>query len=231
MWSRSSSRSAWRRLHRTQARSSVGAGVAIGGWATLIFGFVFCGSSDLLRRCSLSRSRGHDERSAARLHRDPGLFVWLGLIPSIGSGKFSPLSWRSPCGRLVYSVGWGALGGCAGWAQFVQIVPSVVGEVLEVRSLRIHRSGKAMCCSVSTRHLSAQVEAIEVQLKFAELRLSQYTQLHAPIPAVLRRAAARIGSRPAQGAARQPRWNLDKTTVRRRADAMSPTWRCARERV
>jgi multidrug resistance efflux pump len=150
------------------------------------------------------------------------LFVWLGLIPFNRFWKFSPV-----IVALVLLVGlfipmnWGAPTGPAVVARnSVQIVPSVSGEVIEVAVAGNTplREGDVLFRIDPTTY-QAQVQAIEAQLKFAELRLSQYTQLQRADSGRafdVQQRESEVDQLKAQldGA----KWNLDKTTVRAPAD-------------
>jgi multidrug resistance efflux pump len=108
------------------------------------------------------------------------LFVWLGLIPFNRFWKLSPVIVAAVLAvGLFIPMGWGAPSGAAVVARnSVQVVPSVAGEVIEVPAVANTslREGDILFRIDPTTY-QAQVDAIEAQLKFAELRLSQYTQL------------------------------------------------------
>jgi RND family efflux transporter MFP subunit len=150
------------------------------------------------------------------------LFVWLGLIPFNRFWKFSPLivAVLLVVGLFI-PMGWGAPTGAAVVARnSVQIVPSVSGEVTEVpvAANTPLREGDVLFRIDPTTY-NAQVEAIEAQLKFAELRLSQYTQLQRADSGRafdVQQRESEVDQLKAQldGA----KWNLDKTTVRAPAD-------------
>jgi RND family efflux transporter MFP subunit len=150
------------------------------------------------------------------------LFVWLGLIPFNRFWKFSPLIVAlALLVGLFIPMGWGAPAGAAIVARnSVQIVPSVSGEVTEVpvAANTPLREGDVLFRIDPTTY-RAQVEAIEAQLKFAELRLSQYTQLQRADSGRafdVQQRESEVDQLKAQldGA----KWNLDKTTVRAPAD-------------
>jgi multidrug efflux pump subunit AcrA (membrane-fusion protein) len=151
-----------------------------------------------------------------------GLFVWLGLIPFNRFWKFSPLIVAlALVVGLFIPMGWGAPSGAAVVARnSVQVVPSVSGEVLEVPVVANTplREGDVLFRIDPTTY-QAQVAAIEAQLKFAELRLSQYTQLQRADSGRafdVQQHESEVDQLKAQldGA----KWNLDKTTVRAPAD-------------
>jgi RND family efflux transporter MFP subunit len=102
----------------------------------------------------------------------------------------------------------------------VQIVPSVAGEVIEV-PVAANTPLKAgdVLFRIDPTTYQAQVDAIEAQLKFAELRLGQYTQLQRADSGRafdVQQRESEVDQLKAQldGA----KWNLDKTTVRAPAD-------------
>jgi RND family efflux transporter MFP subunit len=150
------------------------------------------------------------------------LFVWIGLIPFNRFWKFSPVIVAvALVVGLFIPMGWGAPSGAALVARnSVQIVPSVAGEVIEVpvAANTPLKQGDVLFRIDPTTYL-AQVDAIEAQLKFAELRLSQYTQLQRADSGRafdVQQRESEVDQLKAQldGA----KWNLDKTTVRAPAD-------------
>jgi RND family efflux transporter MFP subunit len=150
------------------------------------------------------------------------LFVWLGLIPFNRFWKFSPVIVAvALVVGLFIPMGWGAPSGAAVVARnSVQVVPSVAGEVIEVAvaANRPLKEGDVLFRIDPTTY-QAQVDAIEAQLKFAELRLSQYSQLQRADSGRafdVQQHESEVDQLKAQldGA----KWNLDKTTVRAPAD-------------
>jgi RND family efflux transporter MFP subunit len=150
------------------------------------------------------------------------LFVWLGLIPFNRFWKFSPVIVAVALViGLFIPMGWGAPSGAAVVARnSVQVVPSVAGEVLEVpvAANTPLREGDVLFRIDPTTY-QAQVDAIDAQLKFAELRLSQYSQLQRADSGRafdVQQRESEVDQLKAQldGA----KWNLDKTTVRAPAD-------------
>jgi RND family efflux transporter MFP subunit len=150
------------------------------------------------------------------------LFVWLGFIPLNRFWKFSPLVVLLALNLgLFIPMGWGAPSGPAAVLRnSVQIVPSVAGEVVEVPVVPNTpvKSGDVLFRIDPTTY-AAQVEAIEAQLKLAEQRLSQMSQLQAHGTGRafdVEQRQAEVDQLRAQldGA----KWNLDKTTVRAPAD-------------
>jgi RND family efflux transporter MFP subunit len=150
------------------------------------------------------------------------LFVWLGLIPFNRFWKFSPVVVAlALLIGLFIPMGWGAPSGAAVVARnSVQVVPSVSGEVIEVpvAANKPLKEGDVLFRIDPTTY-QAQVDAIEAQLKFAELRLGQYTQLQRADSGRafdVQQRESEVDQLKAQleGA----KWNLDKTTVRAPAD-------------
>jgi multidrug efflux pump subunit AcrA (membrane-fusion protein) len=144
------------------------------------------------------------------------LFVWLGLIPFNRFWKFSPVIVAvALVVGLFIPMGWGAPSGAAVVARnSVQVVPSVAGEVLEVPVVANTplKEGDVLFRIDPTTY-QAQVDAIEAQLKFAELRLSQYTQLQRADSGRafdVQQRESEVDQLKAQldGA----KWNLDKTS-------------------
>ena len=120
------------------------------------------------------------------------LFVWLGLIPFNRFWKFSPIIVAiALLVGLFIPMGWGAPSGAAVVARnSVQVVPSVSGEVIEVPvAANTPLKEGDVLFRIDPTTYQAQVDAIEAQLKFAELRLSQYTPVsytHLTLPTILR---------------------------------------------
>jgi RND family efflux transporter MFP subunit len=150
------------------------------------------------------------------------LFVWIGLIPFNRFWKFSPVIVAvALVVGLFIPMGWGAPSGAAIVGRnSVQIVPSVAGEVIEVpvAANKPLKQGDVLFRIDPTTY-QAQVDAIEAQLKFAELRLGQYTQLQRADSGRafdVQQRESEVDQLKAQldGA----KWNLDKTTVRAPAD-------------
>jgi RND family efflux transporter MFP subunit len=150
------------------------------------------------------------------------LFVWLGLIPFNRFWKFSPVIVAiALVVGLFIPMGWGAPSGAAVVARnSVQVVPSVSGEVIEVPvAANTPLKEGDVLFRIDPTTYQAQVDAIEAQLKFAELRLGQYTQLQRADSGRafdVQQRESEVDQLKAQleGA----KWNLDKTTVRAPAD-------------
>jgi RND family efflux transporter MFP subunit len=150
------------------------------------------------------------------------LFVWLRFIPFNTFWKISPLIvLLLLLVGLFIPMGWGAPSGAAAVIRnSVQIVPSVAGEVVDV-PVAANTPVKAgdVLLRIDPTTYQAQVQAIEAQLKLAELRLGQFSELQ-----------RRDTGRAFDGQERQSevdqlkaqldsaKWNLDRTTVRAPAD-------------
>jgi multidrug resistance efflux pump len=108
------------------------------------------------------------------------LFVWLRFVPFNLFWKLSPVIVLIGLNLgLFIPMGWGAPSGPAAVVRnSVQIVPSVAGEVADV-PIVANTPVKAgdILFRIDPTTYAAQAEAIEAQLKFAELRLSQYSEL------------------------------------------------------
>lgn len=150
------------------------------------------------------------------------LFVWLRFIPFNTFWKLSPL--LVLLGLLVglfIPMGWGAPSGPAMVARnAVQIIPSVAGEVIEVpvTANTPVKQGEVLF-RIDPAPYEAQVQAIAAQLKFAELRHSQFSELQTKGSGRafdVEQREAQVDELRAQldGA----KWNLDKTTVVAPAD-------------
>jgi RND family efflux transporter MFP subunit len=150
------------------------------------------------------------------------LFVWLRFIPFNLFWKLSPiLVLLVLLVGLFIPMGWGAPSGSAAVLRnSVQIVPEVAGEVLDV-PVAANTPVKAgdVLFRIDPTTYRTQVQAIEAQLKFAELRLGQFSELQ-------RRDTGRafdVQEREAEVAQlraqlESAKWSLDKTTVRAPAD-------------
>jgi RND family efflux transporter MFP subunit len=148
--------------------------------------------------------------------------VWLGLIRFNTFWKSSPLIVLLLLNILLFiPMGWGAPQGTALVARnAVSIVPSVAGEVIDV-AVEGNAALKAgdILFRIDPVPYEAQVKALEAQLKFEDLRLSQMTQL-------LERDAGRafdVQQRQSEvdqlkAQLEGAKWNLDKTVVRAPAD-------------
>lgn len=123
-------------------------------------------------------------------------------------GLFIPMGWGAPSGPLMVG------------RHSVQIVPDVAGEVLEV-PVQANAPLKAgdVLFRIDPTPYQAQVNALDAQLKFAELRHGQMTQLQrgdAGRAFDVQQRESEVEQLKAQldGA----KWNLEKTTVRAPTD-------------
>jgi len=150
------------------------------------------------------------------------LFIWLKFIPFNTFWKLSPLIVLLALNLgLFIPMGWGAPSGPVVVARnSVQIVPSVAGEVTEV-PIEANTPLKAgdVLFRIDPTTYRAQVAGIEAQLKFAELRQSQFSQLQQHDSGrafdVQQRESEVEQLRASLDGAK---WNLDKTVVRAPAD-------------
>jgi RND family efflux transporter MFP subunit len=150
------------------------------------------------------------------------LFVWLRFIPFNTFWKLSPVVVLIGLNLgLFIPMGWGAPSGPAAVARnSVQIVPSVAGEVVDVPVMANTpvKEGDVLF-SIDPAPYEATVKALEAELKLAEQRLAEMTQLQT-------RGAGRqfdVEQRQAEHDQLQAqldgaKWNRDKTTVKAPAD-------------
>ncbi|MGG5821781.1 HlyD family secretion protein [Falsiroseomonas sp. HW251] len=150
------------------------------------------------------------------------LFVWLGVVRLnlfwklspvlvlllLMVGLFIPMQWGAPSGPVAVA------------RNSVQIIPSVAGEVVEVPvAANVPLKAGDVLFRIDPTTYQAQVRAIEAQLRFAELRLSEMTQLRGSGAGrafdVEQRQAEAEQLRAQLDAAR---WDLDRTTVRAPSD-------------
>ncbi|WP_457093793.1 HlyD family secretion protein [Microvirga sp. P5_D2] len=108
------------------------------------------------------------------------LFVWLRFIPLNTFWKISPvIVLLVLLVGLFIPMGWGAPSGSAAVIRnSVQIIPSVSGEVVDVpvtANMPIKEGDVLFRIDPTT--YQAQVQAIEAQLKLAELRLGEFSEL------------------------------------------------------
>src|SRR5580704_16190416 len=108
------------------------------------------------------------------------LFVWLRFIPLNTFWKASPVVVAlALLVGLFIPMGWGAPSGAAAVVRnSVQIVPSVAGEVIDVPVVANTpiKEGDVLF-RIDPAPYGATVKAIEAQLKLAEQRLGEMTQL------------------------------------------------------
>jgi RND family efflux transporter MFP subunit len=150
------------------------------------------------------------------------LFVWLKLIPLNRFWKLSPLIVLLALNLgLFIPMGWGAPSGPAAVIRnSVQIVPSVAGEVVDVPVVANAplKAGDVLFRIDPTTY-RAQVDAVEAQLRLAEQRLGEMSQLQRSGTGRafdIEQRNAEVDQLRAQleGA----KWSLDRTTVRAPAD-------------
>ena len=150
------------------------------------------------------------------------LFVWFKVIPLTLFWKISPvIVLLLLLIGLFIPMGWGAPSGPVALVRnSVQIIPSVSGEVTEVPvAANMPLKAGDVLFRIDPTTYKAQVEAIDAQLKFAKLRLSQMSELYARDAGRgfdVEQRQAEVDQLAAQldGA----RWNLEKTTVVAPAD-------------
>jgi len=150
------------------------------------------------------------------------LFIWLKVLPFNLFWKVSPvIVLLLLLVGLFIPMGWGAPSGPAALLRnSVQIIPSVSGEVTEVEaSPNVPLKAGDVLFRIDPTTYKAQVEAINAQLKFAQLRLSQMSELYqkdAGRGFDVQQRQAEVDQLQAEldGA----KWNLDKTTVVAPAD-------------
>ncbi len=150
------------------------------------------------------------------------LFVWLKVIPFNLFWKISPVVvLLALLFGLFIPMGWGAPSGPVALIRnSVQIIPSVSGEVIDIpATANVPLRAGDVLFRIDPTTYKAQVEAIDAQLKFAELRLSQMSELYA------RDAGRRFDVEQRQSEVDQlkaqldgAKWNLEKTTVVAPAD-------------
>jgi RND family efflux transporter MFP subunit len=131
--------------------------------------------------------------------------IWL-LILNIG--LFIPMGWGAPSGPVLVV------------RQSVQIVPDVAGEVIDV-PVTANTPLKAgdVLFRIDPVPFQSQVDALQAQLGFAELRREQFTTLQrgdAGRAFDVQQREAEVAQLKAQFAG--AKWNLDKTVVRAPAD-------------
>lgn len=132
------------------------------------------------------------------------LLVLIGLLV----GLFIPMGWGAPSGPALVV------------RQSVQIVPDVAGEVIDV-PVEPNAPLKAndVLFRIDPVPFQAQVEALQAQLSFSELRLGQMSELAS------KQAGRAFDVEQRQAEVKQLRaqlagakWNLEKTVVRAPAD-------------
>jgi multidrug resistance efflux pump len=130
------------------------------------------------------------------------------VLVTLTVGLFIPMGWGAPSGPLLVG------------RHSVQVVPDVAGEVVEV-PVQPNTPLKAgdVLFRIDPTTYQAQVDALSSQLKFAELRHGQMTQLQrgdAGRAFDVQQREAEVDQLKAEldGA----KWNLEKTVVRAPAD-------------
>jgi multidrug resistance efflux pump len=150
------------------------------------------------------------------------LLVWFKIVPFNLFWKISPLLvLLLLLVGLFIPMGWGAPSGPVLVVRHsVEIVPSVAGEVVEVPVLpNMPVKANDVLFRIDPTPYAAQVNALDAQLKFAELRREQFTQLQRgdagrAFDVEQRESEVQQLKAQLEGA----KWNLDKTTVRAPAD-------------
>lgn len=148
--------------------------------------------------------------------------IWLKVIPGTLFWKLSPLAVLAVLLICFFiPMGWGAPGGSAILGrQSVAIVPNVSGEVIDV-PVEANRPLKAgdVLFRIDPTPFDAQLKTLEAQLRLAELRLDQMTDLaekQATPEFNVQQRQSEVDQLKAQ--VEGARWNLDNTTVRAPAD-------------
>ena len=150
------------------------------------------------------------------------LFVWLGFIRLNLFWKISPvIVLLLLLVGLFIPMSWGAPSGPAAVVRnSVQIVPSVAGEVIDVPAVA-NTSVKEgdVLFRIDPVPYEATVKALEAQLKLAEQRFTEATQLQTRGTGRQNDVEQRQAERDQLSAQLEgAQWNLDKTTVRAPAD-------------
>ena len=150
------------------------------------------------------------------------VLIWLKVVPANLFWKISPvLVLLILLVGLFIPMGWGAPAGAAIIGRHsVQIVPDVAGEVIDVPvTPNTPLKQGDVLFRIDPTPYEAQLRALDAQLKLAQVRLGQMTELaqrQASPEFSVQQRQAEVEELQAQvdGA----RWNLDKTTVRASAD-------------
>lgn len=123
-------------------------------------------------------------------------------------GLFIPMGWGAPSGPVLVG------------RHSVQIVPDVAGEVIDVPvQPNVPLKAGDVLFRIDPTTYQSQVDTLSAQLKFAELRHGQMTQLQrgdAGRAFDVEQRASEVEQIKAQ--LESARWNLDKTVVRAPAD-------------
>lgn len=150
------------------------------------------------------------------------VLIWLKVVPANLFWKISPvLVLLLLLVGLFIPMGWGAPAGAAIIGRHsVQIVPDVAGEVIEVPvAPNVPLKKGDVLFKIDPTPYEAQLRALDAQLKLAQLRLGQMTEL------AQKQASTEFNVQQRQAEADQlqaqvygAKWNLDKTTIRAPAD-------------
>jgi RND family efflux transporter MFP subunit len=153
------------------------------------------------------------------------LLVKLRVLPDNLFIRLSPIGFMLLLFLFLFvPMQWGAPGGPAvAGRHAVSIVPNVPGQVTEVKvePNKPVKKGDVLFRIDPTQY-QAKVDQLTAQLKLAELRLQQYTQLEARDAGSkfrVEEAQASVGSLRAQLSDAQ--WQLDSTTVRAPTDGFA----------
>lgn len=148
--------------------------------------------------------------------------IWLKVIPNTLLWKLSPIVVLVLLNVVLFiPMGWGApAGGAMIGRHSVSIVPDVSGEVIDVpASPNAPLKAGDVLFRIDPTPFAAQLHALEAQLRLAETRLAQMTEL------AQKQATPEFNVEQRQSEVDQLRaqvegakWNLDKTTVRAPAD-------------
>lgn len=153
------------------------------------------------------------------------LLVKLRILPDNLFVRLSPIGIMLLLNLFLFvPMQWGAPGGPAVVVRnAVSIVPNVPGQVAEV-NIEPNKPVKKgdVLFRIDPTQYQAKVDQLTAQLKLAELRLQQYTQLEARDAGSkfrVEEAQANVGSLRAQLSDAQ--WQVDSTTVRAPADGFA----------
>ena len=212
------------RPYREVAQPSLCAGSDVAGWITLFFGFALWPVALIWAYVDVPARARREMRDGVALFNAYLVLLFLLVIRVVRFNLF----WKaSPAIVLVLllfglliPMGWGAPQGNALVVRnAVSIVPDVAGEVTEVpvAANAPLRAGDVLF-RIDPTPYEAQVKAIEAQFKLARRASPDDAALRARRRPRLRRRAAAIRGRSAQGQLEAAQWNLDKTVVRAPAD-------------
>ena len=150
------------------------------------------------------------------------ILIWLKVVPANLFWKISPvLVLLLLLVGLFIPMGWGAPAGAAIIGRHsVQIVPDVAGEVIGVPVVpNTPLKQGDILFKIDPTPYEAQLRALDAQLKLAQMRLGQMTEL------AQRQASTEFDVQQRQAEVEQlqaqvdgAKWNLDKTIVRAPAD-------------